>query len=243
MTVRFKISATIFDCLPHITHWVINKRNAETANISEQTRAGLNFSIVLNSACFIEGALEYGLSSIISRQLLMEEGNDQFKNRLVEDLENRIRTVTGSSNYNSLFKLVSGISLSDLQIVAPLWEGIAILFHLRNVLAHGRAINFTMEFPGEKYPPDFHGFWDEEFKGGYKKVQDYLLKIQVIDKPFTEQSWELFFLTDEIADHFWSLALDFILGIGESLSKEDQQAFMPATMYGELREFQRNPQT
>lgn len=97
-----------------------------------------------------------------------------------------------------------------------------------------------LNFQEEKFPPDFHGFWDEEFKGGYKKVQDYLLKKQVIDQPFTEQSWELFFLTDEIADHFWSLSLDFIPGIADSLPNEDQKAFMSVTMYDELKEFQKN---
>lgn len=240
MTVRFKISATIFDCLPDVINWLVNKRNNEDDTINENTKAGINFSIIVNSACFIEGALESGLSSILSYQVRSKNVNDQLIIRLSEDLENRIRTTTGSTNYNSLFELLLGLKFSDLQPLTHLWEGIAILFHLRNVLAHGRAINFSMEFPGEDFPPDFNSFWNEEFKGGYKKVQDYLIKKQIVDKRFMEQSWELFFLQDDIANHFWSIALNFILGIGNALSDDVQQAFKSATLYENLLKFKQD---
>jgi len=234
MTVSFRIAATIFNCLPHAISWFIQRRNHERNDLDERTRAGLNFTIIVNSAFFLEGSLEAGLSSLLSQRLLDQEQSNLFVSRLAEDLESRIKTATGSATYDALFKIILGTPASSLQEVSPFWEGIAVLFHLRNVLAHGRAVSWSVEFPGDKFPPDFNGPCDEAFKGGYKKVQDYLLKKKVISKRFTDQSWELFFLTDEIADHFWSLTLNFIVGVSNSLTGGDQQAFKSAIMYDDL---------
>ena len=66
MTVSLKFTATVFDCLLHAVSWFTAKQDTERDDLDERVRAGLNFSIVVNSACFLEGALESGLNSFVS---------------------------------------------------------------------------------------------------------------------------------------------------------------------------------
>ena len=110
----------------------------------------------------------------------------------------------GTRKYDGLFTLIVGSPVSSMDEVSPLWEGIVVLFHPRNVLAQGRAVNFTMEFPGDDFPPDWDASSTEEFKGDYSKVQNYLLKKKVINKKFAEQSWNC---------SFWWMRLQIIFRV------------------------------
>ena len=122
-----------------------------------------------------------------------------FFNRLEEDLSHRISTAN-AAGYDELFLLLTGQKLSKLRTVKPLWEGLTVLFQLRNVLGHGREVmaQHVVEYEGATK--------EEVFSGGYRKAEDYLRKKKLLDKKFTDAPSEYIFLSDAMADHFWGIA-------------------------------------
>ena len=189
-----------------------------------EVRAGLNFCIILGSACYLEGVLEAGLKSFLwmrrdiynksrSRNINVRRSMNCWFNRVEEDMELRIRTATGAEGYNELFELLIGRQLSELEKIAPLWEGITVLFQLRNVLGHGRevkAYQIVSVTPIE-----------EKFQGGYRRAEDYLRKRKLINKKFTDAHSDFIFLSDAVADHFLDLVEKVPKAISQSLMGKD----------------------
>jgi hypothetical protein len=159
-----------------------------------QVRSGINFSIVLCAACYLEGFFERLLLNALEKTT---KPTTPMLQRLLEDLRERARATMGSENYNRMFELVFGRKASTFCNEAT-WETIRILFFFRNMLAHGRAIDYTTH-----WPPKVGGMWLEEFEGNYAKVQDYLLKKGLIDEEFIRQESNWYYFQDGVADHFW----------------------------------------
>jgi hypothetical protein len=128
-----------------------------------------------------------------------------LQKRLLADLRETVSATTGSERYDSLFKTVTGRKASALVADNALWEAIRVLFHFRNVIAHARAVNYTLRFPA-----GVGGYWEEEFSGGYKKLEDYLRARNMIDSRHIEEADDFFYFRDEIADLFWGKALAFV---------------------------------
>lgn len=212
----------IWFCIPPLIGWLTEARNRQTKLLAPDVRSGINFSIILNSACYIEGALESGVWALLDQRPHEE---DPLCAALRDDLKRRFsREFTGAEGYNELFKLVVGVAASDLAKVKPLWEGIVCLFHLRNVLAHGRAITHELDFH-----VDPSSRWQEEICGATAKAREYLLKKKLIPPKPTALDDEWFFLRDEVADHLWLLATDFIAAIGDSLPEPEKKVFQSGT--------------
>jgi hypothetical protein len=220
MTMQRK--TPIWFCIPPLIRWLTDARNGQTTLLTPDVRSGINFSIILNSGCYIEGAMESGVWALLDQRTQEE---DPLCAILREDLKRRFsREFTGAEGYNELFKLVVGVAASDLPEVKPLWEGVVSLFHVRNVLAHGRAITHELDFhvaPGSR--------WKEKICGPTAKVRKYLLKKKLVPAKPRPLDDEWFFLTDKVADHFSHLATVVIVAIGESLSGQAQKVFQSAT--------------
>lgn len=236
MTIKKLLRVDTWDFIPPTVNWLTEIRNSQQPSLSDEIRAGINYSIILNSACYIEGALEAGIKGISDKKHSMYhklEKNDLevrktlniFTNNLHEDLDTRISRTTGAENYSNLFEIIVGTPLNSFEKVKPLWEGVRVLFHFRNMIAHGRRIeiDYTLSrMQGKKE------VWLEEFSGGYSKVEEYLLKNLLISVKFGEQENAGLFFDDKIADHFWKLAQDTIMAITQSLTGVDYTAFTAA---------------
>lgn len=80
-----------------------------------------------------------------------------------------------------------------------------MLFHFRNVAAHARAVGYELAFP-----PGSGGFWTEDFSGGYKLVEDFLTKRELIDSRHIQEADNWFYFKSNIADYFWAAAERFV---------------------------------
>lgn len=190
----------IFDCIPPWIDWQ-SKQRAE-AGVSDSIRAGINFSIILASACYVEGNFERILLKNINAAI---PTTDPLQIRLMDDLRVRVARTTGSDGYNDIFELVVGSKANKLIGDPQLWDNIKTLFFFRNVIAHGRAVGYKLHFPA-----GVGGYWEEEFAGGYKKVEDFLLQKKLLDSRHIEEDSNWHYFSDPIADFFWSEAAIFV---------------------------------
>ncbi len=123
----------------------------------------------------------------------------------MNDLRQRVSKTTGSDGYDEIFALVVGKKANEILGNPALWENIRMLFFFRNVIAHGRAVGYKLYFP-----PGVGGIWDEEFSGGYKKVEDFLLRKELIQSRHIEEASNWHYFSDDVANFFWSAASTFV---------------------------------
>ncbi len=197
----------IFECIPPWIDWQTKQRTA--LSITEEIRAGINFSIILASACYIEGNFERILIKIINA---VGEQSEPLHQRLMNDLREKVKKTTGSEGYDEIFALVVGKKANEILGNPDLWENIKTLFSFRNVLAHGRAVGYKLYFP-----LGAGGFWDEEFSGGYKKVEEFLLRKNLIQARHIEEASNWHYFSDEVADFFWKTASTFVTELNRGL--------------------------
>lgn len=190
----------VFECIPPWIEWQTKQR--ASLDISESIRAGINFSIILASACFIEGNFERILIKNINAS---GEHSLPLYKRLIDDLRLRVAKTTGSEGYDEVFALVVGRKANESIGDSVLWENIKTLFFFRNVIAHGRAVGYKLYFP-----LSVGGFWEEEFSGGYKKVEDFLLKKGLLESRHIEEASNWHYFSNEVADFFWTAASSFV---------------------------------
>ncbi|WP_143450125.1 hypothetical protein [Janthinobacterium sp. BJB304] len=190
----------IFECIPPWIEWQTKQR--ASPDIPEAIRAGINFSIILASACYIEGNFERILIKNINAS---GEHSTPLYKRLIDDLRLRVSKTTGSEGYDEIFALVVGKKANETLREPGLWENIKTLFYFRNVIAHGRAVGYKLYFP-----PNVGGFWEEEFSGGYKKVEDFLLKKGLLESRHIDEENNWHYFSDDVADFFWSAATSFV---------------------------------
>lgn len=220
MGITTVIRNPIWDTIALANAWFIRMRASDTT-MSTQERAGVNFSVLLNSACFVEGSLESLLRRLLDARSRLFHSIDKphfetrrafylFIGRLIDDLEERVCRATGPENYSEMFQLVLGKSLAECANDTASWEGIRVLFFLRNVIAHGRmaVIKHTM-VRGTLRQPE----WDEDFRGGYAKAAEYLQKRGLASGKFGDVDVETLVFNDRVADHFWNLAEAFTQAI------------------------------
>jgi len=209
---------------------------------------GINYSIIFYSACYLESVLEAGLKAILLHKRLIFQKVDipdfnkrktinQFYIELEDDIKDRISRATGIQNYDYLFKLLTGKKISEINEIKSFWEGIQILFQFRNVLAHGREISASMTSTSISLVDKSSlvvESWEEFYCGGYKNAEDYLLKKGLIKKKFVEEYFGnadgVLYFSDNVADHFWELAKDFILQLSKSLPEDVKKVFDEALL-------------
>jgi hypothetical protein len=199
-------------------------------HLGKLVKAGLNFSIILGSACYLEGTLETLLRALLDYRrtvfskvdipdLETRRSMNIFYSRLEDDLSSRIGRSIGTSGYNDIFELLMGSKLSELGEMRPLWEGVTVLFNFRNVLGHGREVS-ARHFVGFYV----EGGQKEEFSGSYRLVEDYLRKNGLLDRRFVQAHSEYVFLGDSIADHFWTIAKQVPDAVVRSLPQPERDS-------------------
>lgn len=183
---------------------------------SNEIKFGINISILLHCACSIEGHLEERLKDLLKhREAIMRSFNikefskrgmyNTYINKLNRDFELRVSRTIGIENYDSILKLFSYKRDPQKLSNFKYFEGVRVLFQLRNVLAHGReasAENISAYWTS--------GAWEELFFGGYKKTEDYLYKNKVFKKKFSQRKNVNHLFTNRVADHFYRIYKCFI---------------------------------
>lgn len=214
--------------LKTLINFLIDSRDKEQIT---ELNVGINYSIILHSACYVEGILEDGLKGILRQRRDVYNSIDipDFYRRktinilfksIEEDIENKISRTTGIENYNAIFKLLTDKNINEFPSIKPLMEGIQVLFQFRNVLAHGREISTRL----------ISAYWIEEpykefYFGGYKKAENYLLKKGLINKKFSESDSAEVYFTNVIADHFWDISKTFLKIVANSLDDDIKDTF------------------
>lgn len=190
-------------------------RQARDNPENEGIKAALNLNLILCSACLVEGMLEdrgkllLGYFREVFNQINVPDFQlrkpiNHFYNNIESFLHKRVSQSTGLDNYSALFETFTGSSLKKHTQISPLYEGVSVLFQLRNVIAHGRQVH---AYEVEAY---YTNGVEEYFNGGYKKAEDYLMKKGLLSERFLETECGEMYFTDEIADHFCEIAQNFI---------------------------------
>jgi hypothetical protein len=192
-------SFPIFECISPWIEW--QKTQRSNPSLSAEIRSGINFSIVLGLACYIEGYLERFLLRVVNS---VNEQSVSLLQRLLDDFRLKISSTTGSEGYDQLFALALGKKASEIVDDRDLWETVKVLFLFRNVIAHGRAVGYLLYFP-----PEVGGYWEERFSGGYKKVEDFLIKKGLLNSRHIEEADNWHYFTYKVADLFWDASIKF----------------------------------
>jgi hypothetical protein len=196
-----------YDCKDRLKHDVV---------------AGLNYSMIVNSCCLLEGVFESGLSAIWNHK----KKNAGSTASLLK--ESSIRRGRGLKTYDELFGLITGKRFSVMQNFIAYHEGVKTHFLIRHLLAHGRSTIWShqgSEGSLELRPNDEN----LDFESSYKNVEVYLIKKKLIPHSVTGGIWPNPYLSNEIGDHFAVLAFDAICSIISSLEAEDSEIFIKAT--------------
>ena len=183
---------------------------------SIKTRIGINISIILHSACSIEGYIENELKTLLEHRKSVLNKNDfeQFSLRRIyncfihnieKDFETRISRTTGLEKFDSLIEIFSYKNKPDRLTDFKYFEGIKVLFQLRNVLAHGREVS-AQRVSGIWT----NGSWEDDFWGGYRQAESYLIKKKLINKKFVECQKIDHIFTNKVTDHFYSICKMFL---------------------------------
>src|SRR5262249_37538674 len=154
----------------------------------------------LASACYVEGFLE---KSFLGMTYDVPVGNSPLAERLLEELAERISATIGIDRYKGMCQLVTGTRANDIVDDNQLWEMIKVLFHFRNMLAHGRSVGLSW------ISGDCTSVVGAEFEGGYAKVEEYLLRHGLLEETYVSVANNWHYFKDAIADHFWQAASSF----------------------------------
>ena len=144
----------------------------------------------------------------IAEDTLIEKNYRNFLNNFFERTKSQISKNTGISHYKNMLSTLID-NYTPTQEMKNLEEGIEVLFQLRNVLAHGRAIRFDVK-TYMPYPTYEVENVEVDFKGGYKKAEDYLYKHGLIEKKCIETRNFHILFTNEISNYFVDLQNKYI---------------------------------
>lgn len=170
--------------LPDLIDWLIKKRQ-----LKKSPSYGINLTIILQTACLIEGFLYELISTEIGTPVYKKSLND----RLLIDLNLRLENASWIL-YQDLFKIVFAKKISDYTTNHN-WKAINMLFNLRNMLTHGKTVELK--------------FYDDKqlepiFTGKYSNLYSYYKEVKLIDvksKAFIAGNVD--FVSMESADYFY----------------------------------------
>lgn len=126
-----------------------------------------------------------------------------------------MRKATGIEHYIPLIEILMGEKLSKDEEIKSYYEGIIILFTLRNMFAHGRLFEKEVLIRAPKMPDQ-----DERthFLPGYSKAIDFLIKQKLIKNERAEINLKDI-ASNVVADYFLDLAEIFCSKIPEFKEK------------------------
>jgi len=241
--MSFKVSVQIscYDSIPSVIFYLLKLRDGHYENINDDTKLGLNLSIILNSACFIEGALESALKKVVEKRSFKKKYDDPFIYELITELESRIQRTTGIANYGIIFRTIFGTSIKEVGDLASLWEGLSILFQLRNLIAHGRPLSTTtntLELDISNYLEEskFDLLLNTELRhGSFGQIREYLIKNNIIQKRFSKNTGDSEYVNNKVADHFWYISLMFLYKLCNHIPRGDRTSFKDGIGYNFIK--------
>lgn len=208
--------------LPLTIEFLIKNRNSIEVDQhlgSERRKtllAGMNYSIVLNTACLVEGHLDLFLK--IATKIVFKDIEDEMviqEKRILVDFMKRCNRTSWKS-YRDLFPILLGKKLSkpfedDVPITIvnvwdQLWKDMSYLFNLRNILAHGISIGMN------------YGLQDneDEFDTSVQTIQKYYKERNIGFGTFLQGDLYLKnILTKSVANHFYKKSKEFLLILAE----------------------------
>lgn len=207
--------------------YLLSIRNSVPHNL----KAGINYSVILYSAIIFEAEMECLLhpivnyyeeiyikqSSSIDGELLTVKNINRFLNNSFKNAKQEISKNTGFKHYkNMLSQLIDNYQTTAK--MQQLNEGINTLFELRNVIAHGRAVTYEVKtyMPFPTYNTEKV---EEDYKGGYKFAEDYLLKKKLIKIGDSGTHNLNSILTDVVCNHFVEIQKQYIRECKNSIPK------------------------
>src|SRR3990172_4784565 len=112
----------VWPCIGTTVDYLVKKRSEP---ISQAVKSGLNFSILLGSACYLEGVFETLLRALLRcrqndiQRIKIEAPESRraiygFYERLEDDLSDRVGHSVGAAAYAEMFRLLAGQSLLGL---------------------------------------------------------------------------------------------------------------------------------
>jgi hypothetical protein len=209
----WEILPSAIRCITMQRNHLNDKKKLSQKNELKQTICGLNYSIILNSACLIEGILDNFLKVTTKIKFLsIEKSRSKFEEKLFEDFINRI-SISTWSKYNSIFEIVMNKKLSDFfnEANKALWKDVEFLFKFRNLLAHGESIE--MNYGDQSPEVVYHEKADV--------IEQFLKSRDLADKQLEEGDLFLeYFLTDKIADYFFEKTKEFIFELSDNIQME-----------------------
>jgi hypothetical protein len=198
---------------PATIHWIREERNKSLALQTFPLTAnykGMNATIILLSACCIEGFLSECLKSFANPF----KPPTSLENRLERDyLETVNYAMLG--DLPDLFRMPLGKPLKDLLNNEPLYKSFEMLSSLRNLLAHAKSVTYkNFDFYAMEVPVTDYKY---ELTGKQKALEDYLVKLKLIKRN------ELM-LTHNVADHFGAFVKTFIEAVVPLLPEKNQKS-------------------
>lgn len=178
--------------VPETVRWIRHYRD-KNAHIDYLLLRGINAQVILASATCVEGFAAECLKSMIPQS----RPSAKLEAALADDFYSRISNAKGFSAVSDLYRVFNGATLLELLTNKRLVETLCALFAFRNCLAHGRSSECRAYHVG----PEWFDF-ELEHSGGYRTVEDYLIKKKLLAARLTAggSGWEL--LETKVADHF-----------------------------------------
>lgn len=218
----YDLKSPIWDSLPASVSWMIFNRDKADFSIAESgfqgINEGINYQIILACAAMIEGYFEQTLNFILYTELSrIPKNNSHSVLKSLLNKEEAQLTKATFSNYSSLFSHFLGSTLKDcFQKSDPeSWKTISTLFKLRNVLAHGQALNLIVNY-SKGTPTAAH----IEFKGKFEEILNFYKEKKISPKQSPENtSFKKMFLSNDIADFFYKQAEEFIMLVDKIVSQ------------------------
>ena len=218
------------DLLEETREFMITSRNNTTVNI----QMGLNYNIILTSVLILEGKFERLLYAIVNyydhiyvenmgnvdikEDISVGKNYRNFLNNLFDRTKTQISKNTGISHYKNMLNMLID-DYTPTQEMRSLEEGIEVLFQLRNVLAHGRAVRFDIK-TYMPYPTYEVENIEIDFRGGYKKAEDYLYKQGLLEQKCIENKDCHLLFSNKISDYFVNLQNKYIYECYKSIPFE-----------------------
>lgn len=153
---------------------------------------GVCYFGLLACACQFESVLE---DFTVSWCKVNEDKENDIYLRLFEKIGNDVSRATGLEAWKTWMKVLFNVNLPE--VLADNWEAIAVLFRLRNQLAHGRTTKFQHFY---KENGQFLGMSTEG--SPYEKPLKYLMENKIVSLSKNEIPSANCFLTSKVVSHF-----------------------------------------
>ncbi len=173
---------------------------------TENEKLAINLLALTGTTAFIESILYENICKIFEGQKYQQ--GDYLKLNMVKYFETAVSNAT-FKDYEVLSKELLGCSLNKFTD-NDTWEGILILFTIRNQIVHGK--DFSIEYT-DADKDTFTG----EYSKNYRKAIDFLAKKKLIDKEDLSLSK---LLNDRATDYFTELAKSFFNDVTKNMSNE-----------------------